>query len=283
MAGFRLFSNILRTDKREELDMEYEYRKNEHLITIDSDECIACGLCVKDCPYNCIELTDESARLITQDCVKCGHCVAICPKNAVSMSNYPDTPVDLPREILINADDFYMHAKSRRTIRQYRDQEVPQEIIDRLIEVGRYTPTKFNAQDVSYVVLRNRKDECERIAVKIFRRLRPFAGLYYKFFKTAKIDDNFFFKGAPLVIVVRAGDKIDGAIAASALEIAARTHGLGVMFNGSFTFVVQISLKLRRILGINRNNKIVTTLLIGYPKVRYQRSAQRIRPVVLDL
>ncbi|MCL2807944.1 MAG: nitroreductase family protein [Coriobacteriia bacterium] len=258
--------------------MKYSYH-----ISVDLEKCIGCGLCVADCPYDCIVLSKEGAKLLTQDCVKCGHCVAICPKNAISIADYPNPPVDIPKVAPVCADDFYVHAKSRRSIRQFKKREVPQEIIDRLIEVGRYTPTKFNAQDVSYVVLRKQKDECERIAVRFFRLLRPFAGLYYKVFKTAKIDDTFFFKGAPLVIVVRAGNRIDGAIAASALEIAARTHGLGVMFSSSFSFVAQMLPSLRRILGINRKNKLVITLVIGYPQVTYRRSAQRIRPAVHDI
>lgn len=70
---------------------------------IDSDECIACGKCVKVCPQNLIELVpyDSTYRVqcVNHDkgksvkvnceagCIGCTLCVRNCPNEAISMEN----------------------------------------------------------------------------------------------------------------------------------------------------------------------------------------------------
>jgi heterodisulfide reductase subunit A-like polyferredoxin len=62
---------------------------------VDSDICFGCGICVLNCPYNAIELEDESqkARVITALCKGCGVCGATCPKHAITMSHFTDAQV----------------------------------------------------------------------------------------------------------------------------------------------------------------------------------------------
>jgi heterodisulfide reductase subunit A-like polyferredoxin len=62
---------------------------------VDSDTCFGCGICVLNCPYNAIELEDESqkARVISALCKGCGVCGATCPKHAITMSHFTDAQV----------------------------------------------------------------------------------------------------------------------------------------------------------------------------------------------
>jgi hypothetical protein len=59
------------------------------------------------------------------------------------------------------------------------------------------------------------------------------------------------------------------------MEFIAEANGLGVLFSGYFTVAANISLKIKKVLGISRGKKVVTTLVLGYPKIKYQRSVQR--------
>jgi len=48
----------------------------------------------------------------------------------------------------------------------------------------------------------------------------------------AHASDSFFFKGAPLVIIVSARNEVDAALASSYMEIMAESLGLGVLYSG---------------------------------------------------
>ncbi len=50
--------------------------------------CIACGLCVKNCPVNCIEIKDNRAVIDYEQCINCGACQEVCPHNCI-LSLYP--------------------------------------------------------------------------------------------------------------------------------------------------------------------------------------------------
>ena len=89
------------------------------------------------------------------------------------------------------------------------------------------------------------------------------------------IDDHFFFKKAPVVILILSQDKVDGALAASNMELMAEACDLGVLYSGFFTIVANISRTLRRKLDLKRKDRVVTTLVLGYPNVTYHRTAQR--------
>lgn len=47
-----------------------------------TDECIACGTCVENCPVGAIVESDE-IYMITEDCTDCGACVSSCPVDAI--------------------------------------------------------------------------------------------------------------------------------------------------------------------------------------------------------
>lgn len=47
-----------------------------------SDECIACGACVSECPVECIKEKDGKVVIEKDDCVECGACAGVCPVDA---------------------------------------------------------------------------------------------------------------------------------------------------------------------------------------------------------
>ncbi|HAM16421.1 MAG TPA: ferredoxin [Eggerthellaceae bacterium] len=52
-------------------------------VTIDTGECIACGVCVDACPSGALSV--EDVCVVDADaCVDCGSCVGECPVEAIS-------------------------------------------------------------------------------------------------------------------------------------------------------------------------------------------------------
>ena len=51
---------------------------------IDTDECIACGVCVDACPADVLELNDVATVAEEDSCVACGACQDACPAGAIT-------------------------------------------------------------------------------------------------------------------------------------------------------------------------------------------------------
>jgi len=49
-------------------------------------DCVACGCCVKACPFGAISIYKGMfARVSVQACVGCGKCVKACPADVISI------------------------------------------------------------------------------------------------------------------------------------------------------------------------------------------------------
>lgn len=51
-----------------------------------AERCIGCGECVKVCPQQALELTQEGVRTDPQRCTLCGNCARVCPTKALEIS-----------------------------------------------------------------------------------------------------------------------------------------------------------------------------------------------------
>jgi ferredoxin len=49
--------------------------------------CIACGICVKNCPENAIILFENIAKIDYEKCTGCGLCAKACHEGAIGMLN----------------------------------------------------------------------------------------------------------------------------------------------------------------------------------------------------
>lgn len=247
-------------------------------INIDEKLCVGCGKCVADCVSEKIKLVEGKARFMYQRCIECGHCYAICPTGAVTMNSYPDTKETAPIDVSeLDSDKLLLAMKSRRTVRRFADRPVEQEVIDKIIEAGRYCPTGTNSQDFSFTVMQNVLPETEKEAVKFFRTVQKTASFtpLAKYIKNTTIDDRFFFKGAPVVIIVSGKGSSSAYLASSYMELMAESMGLGVLYSGFFVAAAKFDRKIANMLELEKGHSPVTCLVIGYPDVEYKRIPPR--------
>lgn len=47
-----------------------------------TDECIACGACVAECPVEAITEGDGKFEIDAEKCIECGACAGACPVGA---------------------------------------------------------------------------------------------------------------------------------------------------------------------------------------------------------
>lgn len=247
----------------------------QHQVIIDSNNCVGCGMCAKVCIAHNIAINNKKAEIVLDDCLMCGQCTAVCPKKAISISGYNTEQIDKRGDIRLKPDDILEVIRFRRTIRHFKETKIPKEVILQILEAGRLTHTAKNAQDVSFVVLDQEKNRIEKMAVRLFRKMKPFADLFSPMARNNKISDHFFFFNAPIAIVILAKEKTNGILAAQNMEFVAEAHGLGVLYSGYFTMAVNASPKIKSEIKVPRGKSAAMTLVLGYPDIKFLRSVQR--------
>jgi len=63
-------------------------------VSIDGDNCIACGMCERACPTNAIAIDKAEGKWVIQrmQCIQCSACVDCCPKKCLTMENLYTIP-----------------------------------------------------------------------------------------------------------------------------------------------------------------------------------------------
>ncbi|MBS4917724.1 MAG: nitroreductase family protein [Clostridiales bacterium] len=245
---------------------------SQYRVEINTDKCIGCGLCSKVCVAHNLVIDQNKARKGMNDCVMCGQCSAVCPQKAISIEGYGSEQMEKTEEVRLSPEDILNVIRFRRSVRNFKKIEIPREVMEQVLEAGRLTHTAKNMQDVSYVVLTTEKNRIEKMAVKVFRAIKPIANLFSLMARNNEINDDFFFFNAPAVIVILARDKTNGILAAQNMEFVAEANGLGVLYSGFFTMAANMSRKIKKTMGVSKGKKVAMTLVLGYPNIKFLRS-----------
>lgn len=252
-------------------------------INVNKDDCIGCSICVNDCPHHAIILNDKKAEMVLQNCLECGHCVAICPKNAISMDGYDMNEVleyDSDK-FAVKSDSLLNSIKFRRSIRKYKKIDVASEMVEKIIEAGRFTPSGSNKQSIRYAVVEHPENNIEKDAVKTFLKLKMITDIVGRFVKLPydtkkyKIGEGFFFHGAPAVILVISDDTVDAAMASTNMGTMAESLGLGVLYVGFFVIAAKMNRSIREKFKLKGKEKVVAAIAIGYSDIIYRRTVPR--------
>ena len=255
------------------------------MVVIDRDKCVGCGLCAADCIALNIELQDGTAR-VKKECFQCGHCVAVCPSGAVSIPDYDMNDVEAYEEasFVLNPENILHAIKFRRSIRSYQSDKVEQEVLEKLLQAGRYTATARNSQGCGFVFVQKELEELKRGVweyidrlsgaeeTKHSRELMPF----FAFNRRRKADpaDDYLFRNAPVVLYITTDCTIDAGLAAQNIENMAVAMGMGALYNGFLARITNENVELKKWMGMEEK-QIQACMLLGYPDVTYARTAPR--------
>lgn len=254
-------------------------------VTIDREKCIGCENCVKDCITYSLEMSEKKAQIAEggeDRCISCQHCFAICPTGAITFENKKPEEAELPN--FGNPNELLKLIKSRRSIRQFKEENIKEEDWAKIKSMLPYIPTgcNYNGMHFSFVesksIMENLRDYTREKLLKLIsnRFTAKYAGKFAKFKTAFENGEDIIFRQAPGMIVVSSSIKapcanVDPIIALSYIELYANSLGLGTCWCGFAQSCFKLMPKLSEIVKIPDGYKPVYAMLIGYPSVNYSR------------
>jgi Fe-S-cluster-containing hydrogenase component 2 len=264
---------------------------------VNEEKCIKCGLCAKDCIVGVIKM-DEYPKITDEaKCMKCQHCFAVCPTGAISILGLDPEKATPLKDNLPDPKKVETLIKGRRSVRQYKAENLDKETIDSLVKTAWHAPTGTNAEQVNITVI-NDIEVTNKLRDEVYKRLdelkesgkapecfeMQYLGWASKMHKEKGID--VIFRGAPHIIIAAAPKKIaspdaDCHIYLSSFELLAQAHGIGTLWNGMLKWTFELILPdLKKRLGIPEDHKIGYTMIFGKPAVKYARTVIKEKPLI---
>ncbi|GAB6178695.1 nitroreductase [Desulfotomaculum defluvii] len=160
----------------------------------------------------------------------------------------------------------------RRSIRSFKNQPVPMEVLQELITLGTRAATGSGYQPWGFVVIRDQA-EIKRISdLSVQHWLANQDRFpYMKQYKSAMIKENYnMFYNAPCLLVIYGDSRshwhvYDGALAAGNIMLAAMNYGLGTCWIGNAENVCDFP-EFKAKYNVPDSYKVVCPMIIGYPK-----------------
>ncbi len=288
-------------------------RTNENgRITFSYERCNSCGLCVKICKDFSLKMEDGKPVVSDQalfGCVACGHCMAVCQNNAIQISGRELSVNDLIDLSEMETKPGYDQLKNlmigRRSIRDFKDTEIGEQLTDKIIEAAVSAPMGLPPSDVYLVVFKG-KDKVREFSFDVidyfgkigwvfspwlmwmwrlmgkeaYQVMKSFGNPLVKFMvETRKKNENYLLYDAPLALYFSSSpyaDPADPYIPATYAMLAAESLGLGSCMIGSVHPMIQYGAKkLKQKWNLPAKSPSGIIVIFGYPKYRFKSGIKR--------
>ena len=131
------------------------------MIRIDESKCLKCKACVKDCIVKVLTIGENGFPHVRPEderfCINCQHCLAVCPVGAVECHDVTAEQA-VPIGPLPTAQTMMNLLCQRRSIRQYKQEDLDSETMDTLVKSLAWTPTGCNDHRLFFAVVRHRTE-----------------------------------------------------------------------------------------------------------------------------
>ena len=180
-------------------------------------------------------------------------------------------------------NDVFFNIYLRRSIRDYKDREVSEQIIKELVKAGTYAPSAMNRQPWRFVIVQNRDTirKYSDIALRLWLESQPQASENpaFKGIIAAMSNPDFnIFYNAPLVMFIFANPEAmspeyDCAMAAQNIMLGARSLGIGSCWIG-MAAPLGMSKQFMNEVGVPEDHRLISSLALGFPAKQDQLAPQ---------
>jgi len=263
-------------------------------FVVDEARCKRCGQCVRDCVAKIITGNGSEIPGIRPEdeanCIRCQHCLAVCPEAAVSIFGLkPADSQPLKSDSFPPLDKMLTLIRGRRSVRQYRDENVDKRLLRQLLEALGNAPTGVNRGALTFSVIEDR-ETMRRFRAKTYELITKAVasgqvpGHHAGFLQDVATawrerSEDTIFRGAPHLLAVNAGleavcPQEDVTLALAYFELMAQCAGLGTVWCGLAKWAMEAVPELKEAAGIPPDSSYYV-MLFGVPAVRYPRTVQR--------
>ena len=283
-------------------------------ITIKNETCTLCGLCAEVCPIPVIRKDGNMGMRILPDrtplCISCGQCMAVCPVEAITVEglDYLRDFFPLPSDGTVETP-FLKMIQTRRSIRVFKDTPVPRKVLEKVVQAIAFAPPGFPPLKTELVVVEDRGvirralPEIITFYDKLITAMRnPIARFFIRrnagpsTFTTLEnhvvplmksrlsdlkggVNDTITRNAQAMLLFHAARNaenyETDIHIALTYGLLIAHELGLGATAIDLIPPAIEHSPALRRLFSIPDGNVVVSSMVLGYPRYRYQRSIKR--------
>ncbi len=257
------------------------------LVAIDKSICRRDGACKAVCPIDLFVLDSEGFPVFREgadgNCIGCGHCVAVCPNGALSHKNLPleDSPL-INHSLTVSIPALNQLLKSRRSVREFKEEPVPKVLVREAIEAARWAPSAVNRQQVHWLMIQTPAEvkHLAGLVIDYLRKSKELEPRYASFIKQWEQGKDPILRNAPHLAVIHTPDdwiwsSVDSAIALAQFELAAAARGIGTCWAGLLMRAANGHYPLRDALGIPADHCVFGAMMYGFPRFRYHRIPPR--------
>jgi nitroreductase len=163
--------------------------------------------------------------------------------------------------------------KGRRSIRRFKSDPVPREILEKILDLAQWAPSAMNRQDWRFIVAEGEKKEALlKITATAFDLFKPILEKNFPDnLKVLEASKRFFetYGGAPVIICAYGGrfpmgmeDPYSVSLAVQNLLLAAHDSGLGAVWADAAVFFKEK--EISALMGME-GRKLVCLIPVGYP------------------
>lgn len=179
---------------------------------------------------------------------------------------------------------------TRRSTRKYLDKEVSQELLEKIIETGRYAPSGGNSQSNHFLVIQNKQiiDHLVKMVERAFSQMEITENMYRSLQNSINLSKKggyVFCYNAPVLIIVAnkkdyGNNQADCALALENMMLEANELDLGSCYINQLKWLNedQKILSYLQSLGMNEDERVYGSLIVGYPDTNDRKPLRKVLP-----
>ena len=254
------------------------------IAQITGDESLTCGHCIAICPMDAISLKNTTFEKIN-----------------FNTFTYEDKWIEHGK---FETSQLVRLMLSRRSCRNFKAENVDKNILEDLVKIGTTAPSGSNCQGWTFTIIPTKKDVAnfgEKIGA-FFKKLKKLSEnlvlrkgmtlfgnkrleFYYEnYYESVKETIELYekkgidklFHGATAVIMVgglkeSSCPSEDALLATQNILLGAHSMGLGTCVIGFAANAIANDSKLRKDIGINKNEAIYSVIALGFPNEKFRK------------